>query len=309
MPQTFEQCWRKVLLHAPMAGAGLARDWTQWAYNQFCDRRGWSHLRAITTISVTAQKSGTATVATGSATVTAGTLTFLSTDVGRQFRISTVPIYTIIAVSGGNATLDRAYTESSGTFTFQVLDAYVTMPADFQQFIAVIDPQNRWRLKFWISQDRLNTWDPVRQNTGNAYWLANQAYSPVPGFEACPRYELYPYQTGDRTYPVFYYRKPETLADDTQIIGPLSQRASEILLHGALHQCSMWPGPEGKKNPYFDLRLAQMHGDLFEQKLIEVAVKDEDLYFEAMPLSEYPFAPEFPFDSAWLQSHEPYTIG
>src|SRR4051794_12811082 len=118
-----------------MAGAGLAREWTQWAYNELIRARNdWSHLRAQSAISVLASRSGTVTVTTGSANVIAGTLTFIATDVGRNLRVPGVSgnaIYTILAVALGNATLDRPYAEPSGSVTATVADIYVTMPADF----------------------------------------------------------------------------------------------------------------------------------------------------------------------------------
>ena len=92
-----------------------------------------------------------------------------------------------------------------------------------------------------------------------------------------------------------------------QFIGTLAQR-TDVLIEGALHRCAMWPGAEGRKNPYFSLQLAEMHEKLFERKLVEVAVTDDDLYFESMPLTEFPFA-DFPWDATWWQSHEPYIVG
>lgn len=289
----------------------LVRGWAQWAYNQFCERRGWSHLRAETSINVSNQKSGTCGVTQGSPTVTPSGMTFAATDVGRQFRVTSIPIYTIIAYSAGpgTVTLNRNYSEvtlaaAGGT----VLDAYVTMPEDFHRFISVLDPVNRWRLRFWVSQDQLNRWDPPRMSTGNARLLASNGYSPVAGQSSQPRYELYPFQTSARTYPVWYYRKPEVLGDDDYIIGPLARRSQEVLLEGILQRAAMWPGTEGRKNPYFNLALAGVHAAEFEKKLIEVAVQDDDLYFESMPLTEFPFA-DFPWDASWWQSHEPYIVG
>lgn len=306
---TFGDCWRLAQLHAPLPDPMLHRTWTQWAYNQFCERRAWSHLKAVTAIQVNDQKIGTCSVTLNSATVNPGTLAFVATDVGRQFRLQTIPIYTIIAVNGGNATLDRAYSEATAVATAgAVLDAYVTMPEDFHRFISVLDPFNRWRLRFWVPQEMVDRWDPARQNSGNARVLANNSFSPVPANLGQVRYELYPFQTSARTYQVWYYRKGENLTDDQPIIGPLARRASEILLEGALSRCAMWPGSSTAKNPYFSLQLAENHRKLFEEKLIEVTVTDEELYFEGMPMTEFPFA-DFPWDSNWLQSHEPYVIG
>lgn len=307
----FRDAWNSVSLHASVPDPLLCRAWCQWAYNQFCDRRGWSHLKVRTILAVQDQKTGTCTVTRGSVTVTGGTLTFAATDVGRQFRLGTVPIYTIIAVStvgATSATLDGAYAEATQTTTAYILDCYVTLPEDFHRFISVVDPTNRWRLRWWIDSSYLDTWDPARQSTGNPSLLANASLSPVVADLGKARFELYPYQTSARTFPVWYYRKSEDLTDDQQIIGPLSRRGVELLTAGALHRCALWPGTQTQKNPYFSGALAKTHRDEFEEILSEIDVVDEELYFEGLPLTQFGFA-DFPWNASWLQDHEPYTIG
>lgn len=311
MAYTFADCWRLSVLHAPTADALLHRQWVQWAYNQFCDRRGWSNLRAETNISIADQKSVVCGVTQGSVSVTAAAAVFASTDIGRAFRVGSIPIYTIIAYNAGTGavTLNRAYSEATNATTAAtVLDAFVTMPENFHRFISVLDPINQWRLRFWVSQDQLNQWDPARQSTGTARLIASNGYSPVVVDLGKPRYELYPYQITSKTYPVWYYTKPQILADTDVIIGPLSRRAPEILLNGALSRCARWPGSSTLKNPYFNLALAADLDMQFEKALTEVNVIDEELYFEGLPMASFQWA-DFPWDASWMQSHEPYVIG
>lgn len=311
MAITFEQVWRAVLGHVPLAGPLLAREWVQWAYNEYGTKRNWSHLRVESVLTANNQKSGTATPTLGSATVAGGTLLFAASDVGRQFRINSIPIYTIIAVDitgGTSCTLNRVYGEASGVGTFTVLDAYVTMPLDFDRFAAILDPQNKWRLRWWISAEQLNACDPGRMSTGNACMLVNQSYSPVTGFTGCVRYELYPYQTSARSYPMWYFRKGEILLDDDVLIGQLANRAKDVLVPGALSRAALWPGVEGKKNPYFNMDLARAHKAEFDDKVSQMYTKDDDLYFEDAPMVNYAYS-AFPWDAAWLQTHEPSIIG
>lgn len=312
---TFRNAWDAVSMHAGKPDPLLCRAWTQWAYNQFCDRRGWSHLKANTSITVNDQKTGTCVLVQGNATVTGsvalGGMQFAATDVGRQFRLGTIPIYTIIAVSlvsPTSATLNRVYAEASGSSTSYILDAYVTLPEDFHRFISVVDPVNRWRLRWWIDSSYLDTWDPARQSTGNPRLLANMSYSPVGSLAGRPRYEMYPYQTGFRTFPVWYYRKSEELLDSQELLGPLSRRGVELLTEGALSRCALWPGASvADKNPYFSLALSETHRKRFEEALAEIDVIDEELYFEGLPLTQFEYA-DFPWDAAWLQSHVPYSM-
>lgn len=305
---TFEDVWRGVLAHCPTAGAGLAREWTQWAYSELCDERVWSHLRVASAIVVTDPHAGTVTVTRGSNAVAAGTMVFVQADIGRQLRVSSVPIYTILTVVGGVVTLDRAYTEVSGLVAATVLDAYITVPDDFARFIAVIDPNNKRRLRFWITQGDLDRGDPGRTSSGNASMLANATYSPVLAMFGRPRFELYPYQTGARAYPMWYYREGEILDDDDVLIGPLGNRGKDVLIEGALSRCALWPGTEGKKNPYFNLALARVHDEKFHDKITTLKVGDDELYFEDMPVVDFAFA-DFPWDASWLQQNVPESIG
>ena len=309
---TFKDVWMFAGLHSDVPDPMLWRGWAQWAYNEFCDRKSWSHLRASTTMLVADQKAGTVTVSQGSPTVVGGTLVFAASDVGRAFRLSSIPIYTIVAVSTAgptSATLDQNYGEVSAVGTAAtILDAYITMPENFHRFRAILDPINRWRLRWWIQQETLDKWDPARQSTGNPRLLANNQYSPVPGQTTRPRFELYPYQTAARSFPTWYYRKAETLADGDVLMGPLAARGMEILVDGILSRCALWPGTAGKKNPYFSPTLAETHRKLFEDKVADVFVQDDELYFETLPMADFGWA-DFPWDAAWLQSHEPWTIG
>lgn len=311
MAITFEQVWHAVLAHVPSAGPLLCREWVQWAYNEYGTAWAWGDLRVESRITVNNQKTGTCTVTQGNATVAGGTLTFAATDVGRQFRLGSIPVYTIIAVNpagGTTATLDQVYSEAGGVVTGYVLDAYVTLPIDFERFYAILDPNNKWRIRFWLSADLVNRLDPGRMSTSNACMVINQTYSPVPANLGQPRFELFPFQTAFRAYPMWYYKKPPILGDDDILIGQLGNRAKDILSEGALSRAALWPGTEGHKNPYFNLQLAAAHEAKFRQKIDQAEVKDDDLYFESCPIAEYPYAP-FPWDAAYLQAHEPLVVG
>lgn len=307
---TFADVYNAVLLRCPGTDPLLVRDWVAETYQVACDDRTWSHQRAETAIQVANQKSGTATITQGTTTLTGVGITFAATDVGRQVRLSSIPIYTITAVNVGlnTATLDRAYSETTATAqTFYVLDAYWTAPLDFWRFLAVLDPTNKWRLRWWVTEDQLNAIDPGRMSTGSAWCLASQRYSPVTADAGKARYELFPYVTSARSYVVCYYTKPTVLTEDDTLIGPFA-RAKDVLVEGALARCSLWPGTQDKRNPYFNLHLADKLEARFRARLQNLENKDEDLYPVNMPSAQYwPWAP-WPLDSTWLQSHVPETI-
>ena len=300
-----------VLGHAPLAGAGLAREWSQWAYDEFCTaRRSWSHLRVQSGLSITASRSGTCAVTQGLATVSSGTLAFVAGDVSRTFRVGTSPYYTIIGVDGGGvATLDRIYFETTdAAATGTVFDGFATVPADFARFYAIIDPSMRWRIRFDIPGDWLNRLDPMRQSaTGSPRILANATYSPVPATLGQARYEWYQVSSAAKSFPMWYLRKAEILTDDSVLVGPLADR-KDILVEGALGRCALWPGLENRRNPYFNLPLAQAHEAKFRDKISAAYVGDEELYWEGMPIAEMGYA-QFPFDSAWMQQYDLPAMG
>jgi hypothetical protein len=307
---TFESVWRMVLGHCPIAGAGLAREWAQWAYDEFVSaRRSWSHLRVQSGLSVAASRSGTCAVTQDSATVTSGTIAFVAGDVGRTFRVDTSPYYTIISVALGVATLDRIYLAATdATATGVIFDGYATLPADFGRFYAIIDPSMRWRVRFDVSADWLNRLDPMRQSaTGSPRLLANATYSPVAATLGRPRYEWYQVSATAKSFPMWYLRKAEILTDDTVLVGPLTDR-KDILVEGALGRAALWPGLENRKNPYFNLPLAQAHEAKFRDKISQAYVADEELYWEGMPVAEMGYA-QFPFDSAWIQQNDLPAMG
>ncbi len=297
-----------VLGHAPLAGASLAREWTQWAYDEFVTaRRSWSHLRVQSGLSVAASRTLTVGVTAASATVTG---LFVAADVGRAFRVGTSPYYTITAVSVGvSATLDRVYLEATdAAATATVFDGYATLPADFARFYAIIDLSTRWRIRFDVSGDWLNRLDPMRQSaSGTPRLLANATYSPVPATLGAVRYEWYQTSATARSFPMWYIRKPEILSDDSVLIGPLADR-KDVLVEGALSRAALWPGLENRRSPYFNLPLAQVHDAKFREKISQVYVADEETYFEGMPIAEIGYA-QFPFDSAWMQQQDLPAMG
>lgn len=313
MADTFEQVWRRVMLHCPLATPFLAKNWVQTVYNRITDRKPWSFLRSESQILITDAHTGTVNATYLDPVVQGVGMTFVAADVGRQFRVSYGPPYTIISVNVGlnRATLDLPWgddsiTAESGT----VLDAYVTMPDDFGTFIAVLDPQNQWQLHTWITQDELNLWDAGRSSTGTPWALASRRLSSgIAATLGRVQYELWPYSTTQKRYPYYYYKSAANLADTDQFYGALRDR-TDVLLTGALAEAAQWPGPSAeKKNPYFNLQTAAMLKKEHEEQCNSLETKDEETYItwlETVNFNRVPFAP---IDSNFLQSHDVSLVG
>ena len=299
---TFEDVWKGVLLHAPMASPFLARKWVQWAYTRAGELRPWSDLRVETEIVTTAQKTGTVTLTNGSTAVTGGTLALAASDLYRQIRVDSAPIYTLAAINAPNGTLDRAYTGPTGSVTAFVLDAYVLAPADFARWDAVVDLENAWRLRHWQTEQWLDHVDPKREHSGAPRCLVSRVTSPIAAILGRVTYELWPYVTDAKRMPTRYIKVPATLADTDTLRGPLGRRA-DILETGALSQCAKWPGVEGRKNPYFSLALSTDLRAEFDKEVGRLEVQDEDIYPTWTPMSEFRFAPLIG-DANWLRVHD-----
>lgn len=308
MPDTFADTWRAVRLHAPEAPALLAQNWVLTAYRHLCERRPWSWLRAESEFLTNAQKTGTATATRSSLTVQGVTMTFAATDVGRQFRTSTnSPLYSIAAVDVGlnQATLDRVYGGTTGTYASFILDAYITMPTDFGRFIVVIDTVNGWRLHIWDTDEELNARDPQRSSTGTPFALASRRVSTLTATIRRAQYELWPFQTSARNYPFYYIRRPEKFAPNDALPFLLQDRG-DILMLGALAECCDWPGTAERRNPYYNQVLARMKRDQFNHEIDQLEVRDEEVYMTWLQVAGYEHYPYAPIDSNFAQAHDSF---
>lgn len=291
-----------------MAPPLLTQFWVREAYRQVCDMGRWSWLRSESEFLINDSKAaGTVTVTRNSATVVGSGTAFAATDVGRQFRVgSNQPIYSIQTfTSATSIALDRPYggTTAAGQ-AYRILDAYVTVPVDFQAFIAVLDTQNNWQLHLWMTEEELNVRDAQRSASGTPWALASRRLSSLAATVGRAQYELWPYATTEKNYPFYYVRRPEALVDATAFLGPLADNA-DILVAGALAQAAAWPGTEDRKNPYFNPTLAASKRKEFDDKRNRLEVLDQELYptwLETVSwLNRFPFAP---IDSKYLQSHD-----
>lgn len=281
MAMTFADAYREVRLHAPAAPLALARAWVNAAYEDLCRGRSWGFLRAETTLRILASRAVDVGVTQDSTTVTSGGL-FIATDAGRNLRIGIGPTYTIQEVTTDSVlVLDRAYTEDTDPdATATILDAFVTMPADFSSFRTIPDRYNQRRLGFWFTEDELLILDPDRR-TSDTGPRALVAASPSPYMPTLGRvrYEYWPRPTAARTYPALYNRQAADLTETTLFSGVLAD-AKEALVAGALARAAAWPGTLDVKNPFFSADLIRLYKAEFETQKQRLALKDDTQYPE-----------------------------
>lgn len=271
---TFEDIWRDVLLQAPDVPLMTARKFVRDTYLQLSGRRGWDYLRQEGTLLTAAARTAVVDVTLGDATVTSAAL-FLAADVGRQFRIGSGETFTILSLTSTSAIeLDRPYsgTTAVGT-TASILDAYVTVPADFARFDTIVDLIQQRRLPWWTSQDELNGYDPMRLNSGMPLLLSPITPDPL---TQRARFEWWPRPTQAAAYPMVYYRRPITPADTDLLRGVLAERP-DVLELGALARAAKYPGTADRPNAYFNLPLARELQAEFEALALQVDLRDDDL--------------------------------
>lgn len=284
MASTFGDIWKMVRLHAPQAPATLVQNWVQSAYAELTDSRPWSWVvEPVQLVWQDARLGLAVTVTAGSPTVTSAGL-FLSADVGRQFRVGTAPIYTILSRTDANTiTLDQNYEGAeTGAVEGNILDAYTTMPVTFGAFTALVDPVNQRYIPWWGLQDEIDLIDPVRNATADRpRLLASLALSQLPSTLGQPRYEYWPIPTSAGSLQGFMRIRPESLSDTTPLKGVLAQRP-DILETGALARCAKWPGLATAPNPYFNLALARTLSDDFHTLSNQLDLRDDDMYPQSL---------------------------
>jgi hypothetical protein len=305
-PNSFEEMSRSLRLYVPQLPYPLAQQFIRDRYRRILELRTWSGSRAEGEFLVTAaETTGTVALTFNNSTVTGTGTSFLSTDVGRQFKGgSGSPVYSITAVNTGaqTLTLDRPYGgDTVAASTYTVFNGYVIPPTDFLSFLAVTDPRNAWRLVWWITQDELNRWDPQRVFFGQAYALVDRRFDTTTGQ---PQFELWPYNTAQRNYPFYYYKRVPDLVQDTDI--PIWPIRSDVIVYGALADLCLWPGTPEKPNPLFGsagkIALAEWKYK-YDDGLVELERRDEEIFLTWLATASnmgYPFAP---LSASFIQSH------
>ncbi len=301
---TFGDAWRRVRLHIPDAPFGLVKEWTQHAYEDLVKRRPWNFSRVHAQMSIPAARSLACTFSALSTTVTSAA-GFLTTDVGLQLRVGTIPVYTIQTwVDASTITIDMPYTGTAGAQPAQILGLYQTLPADFGAFLLVIDPVVQRLIPWWFTQEELARVDPIRISSDvSPRVLVSRQLSTVPATLGQVQYEWWPAPTSAKSLPYYYRQQAQALADTAPLLGVLTAR---VLSTGALAYAAAWPGTADKKNPYFNLALAKGLKDQFDQECATLELRDDDQAQETwstMPYHRWATW-DLTFDTHYLRSSD-----
>lgn len=317
MPERVIDVWTKVRLHCPLATAQLCRDWINNTQAMVGSRRSWSHLRLFGQITTNDAKTGLVDVTRFSTIVQgpgAPTPLFASSDVGRQFRAgdTTSPIYSIVSVDllNDRCELDEPWSPASAVGTqATILDAYVTMPREFNRFLAVLDPVNNWQLRWYVTEAQLNRWDTQRSATTTPWALVSRGYSQLEATRGQAQYELWPYTTVAKFYPYVAMRQPKVLGDLDVLEGPFQYRPDVLELF-CLAEAARWPGPSmDQRNVYFNLANAAALKKEAEEELWILEQRDDEIYPMLKESISWLDAPWAPLDSRFMQDHDAFGLG
>lgn len=296
MATTFGSVWKKVALQASAVPPLLVREYVQDAYQDACMGRRFSWLRRWMQPTTIASRTLTVTAVQGSTSLTG---TFLATDLNRQVRAANQGVpYTIVALNGGLtvATLDTAYAGASGSVSVTILDAFLFMPEGFDGVRTLSNLTVQQPMPWWYTSEQLDAWDPNRiWSDSTARLIAARGVFAGSGTMAGRQvYEWWPYPTAVAVYQLSYYAV-NAPADEDELQGQLATRGN-VLETGALAKCAQYPGTAERKNPYFNLQLADALEKRFQLALQAMSVRDED----ASPAEEYNRV-----DWRWVQGHVP----
>lgn len=296
---------RSLLLYVPQLPIPLAEQFIRDRYRRILERKDWAGQRAEAEFLLNNQKiDGTVALTRGVNTVTGTATSFAATDVGRQFKAGgDSPIYTVATwASTTSITLDRVYGGATTTSTtYRIFDGYVTVPSDFLRFVSVVDNEAGFRLRHWITADEIASVDPQRTNFGQPYCLADRMFVNVAGIPT-PQYEVWPYSTNARNLYYVYLKRPVDLINDSDT--PLWPIRSDAIVAGALADAARWPGTPTEINPYYRRpELWISYEKEYEDKMIELERRDEDLTLTWLSSNDWASYPFYPWSAGFIQSH------
>jgi len=183
---------QRLLSRCPAAGIALSQQLINDSWHQLQARRQWSWRRRSgifappNLYAPAAPVTASSNVSAGSPTLITGIGTAWTPQmVGQQIRIGGLlnPYYTIVQWLSPTAILiDQPWAGADVVNqTFQVLQIYFPVPADFGYFYVAVSIKDAYRLWTGTTQYELAMLDPQRTNQGQTYAIAFKDYTPIYG--------------------------------------------------------------------------------------------------------------------------------
>lgn len=234
--------------------------------------------------------------------------------VGRQFRMQNVntggPYYNIIAWDGVNTlTLDRPFADTTVSGPYAIAKVYYTPPQsipDFVRYLTITNKGTGYSIKgkrLLYSQGHLNSVDPQRAATGDAYIVATY----FPDSNGNMVHEFYPGPTNQSLYTCLFQRKGLPLSPTVDLPNTLDP---SLLIYRTLMLAADWAlanvatYPEFAQTNWVQYRMQQEK--LFNETRIQCIKQDDELMPQLPTFSGSEF--DFPLGGQFLQSHDVSSI-
>lgn len=279
MPDRFGDVARAVRLHVPAAPYLLCQRWVMDTYRNLNDRRPWMARTVAGQMPFLASRTlASCTVTLGSKLVTSAGL-FVASDAGRTFSSGTYPLYQIARVIDANTielVLEYQGLSTGAITNGYIQDAYATMPADFGQFIIVVDPVNQRIVPWWATQMEIDLLDPTRTSVESVpRMLAGAQPSPLTASIGRMQYEYWPKPSAQGALQYYYAKTAVQPRDEDYFPGVFRDRTDVIEL-GALARAAKWPGTKEQPNAFFNLGLARQYQLDYEANALQLDLRDDD---------------------------------
>ena len=322
MAKAYTRLWNHVAGWVPAVGPTQSQEFVKRAWEVILESKDvWSFLTKETFLTVPdAVTAGTVSVVQDSTAVTADATAKTALDlVGqtalklRQFVAGQGPFYDISAYDNGTGviTLDRNYyEETNASAAYAVTAAYFTVPADFRNWITVVDKVEDFQLDIAATREELDERDPQRSITDSPRSLVSLDYALNTVTDTfLPRYEFYPFPQVRRQYPSLYMQKPSTLSDKQPLPGVIPERLVQI---GALMLAAEWGEANRERKESLagaDWRyLRDKWGSDYDALLATAKRNDRNIYSSSFA-TNYLNPPLYGRGARYLQSHAPYPAG
>jgi len=271
--QNFGQMLGQIIAWNPDCAA-QAPVWLNEAVRKIYDRRTWFGLFTKGQLMCPqATTQGSATVVTGSSTVTGVNTAWTTSLIGQQFRIGyNNPIYTITSVDPVRQTLglELPWGGNSTTSGYFIIQYYYNLGPNIKYLKIMVNMQLGYKFRCRWTQDMLDSIDPWRQNQNFPWAVAPAPLDPSGNYIV----ELYPASWIQQAFPYWVYIQPPNLVNDTDTL-PAYIRCDVAILE-PIAKALVWRGP--KKNPYYDPVEAANKRKEFAYELEQMAQADENLY-------------------------------
>lgn len=230
--------------------------------------------------------------------------------IGRQIRIGSIPgsagpLYSILAYDGAfTLTLDRNYAETSGAgLNYMCYKAYFSPPvSDFVRYFTVTNVSAGYTVKgkkLYYTQRQLNSIDPQRGGTGDAYIIS--AYEP--DANGNPVHEWYPHPVNQHTYNCLFQRRGTDLSSTVDLPPTFP---SDVLIAKAFTHAAAWAQANLAQYPELQMTnwvmFSQDRKQEFKDALIQ-AIKQDDEISPLIPFQQGSSF-DFPLGGQFLQGHD-----